>query len=130
MGCQVPEFTRNGPVRVYTFAAPAVGDSNFGKIFRQLEIDGKIRLARISNADDPVPSTFVLTKYNHVGLGIELDFPGYDVGPGDKSRFWQCLKTVTIMKEHKLSRSYEFLNRHALGFNLTLDEMYRNELGI
>lgn len=128
--CQEPAFTKNGPVRVYTFAAPPVGNGAFSKVFRRLEDDGRIRLARIHNALDPVPSAFALTRYTHVGLGIELNFPDYEIIQEDRS---SVKKIATIFKgrgEHKLSRSYEYLNRHAVGFNSTLDEMYRDERGI
>lgn len=122
-----PEFTKNGPVRVYTFAAPPVGDKKFGKIFRHQEETGKIRLARIHNTNDPVPSAFSLTQYKHVGLGIELDLGAYEIDDEDRS---SITKIIGGRGEHKLQRSYEYLNRHAIGFNSTLDEMYHSKLGI
>lgn len=124
--CQDPALTRNGPVRVYTFAAPPVGDGDFLKIFRHLEECGKIRLARIHNVDDPVPSAFALTKYTHVGLGIVLSFPGYEIVEEDRS---SLLKGFNA-DEHRQSKIYSYLNRHSVGFNSTLEEMYRDQRGI
>ena len=124
------DFTKNGPVRVYTFAAPPVGDREFGKVFRHQEETGKIRLARIHNANDPIPSAFSLTRYKHVGLGIELDFSAYDIDHEDRSSAGKITKIFGGRGEHKLQRSYEYLNRHAIGFNSTLDEMYLNKMGI
>lgn len=125
-----PEFTKNGPVRVYTFAAPPVGDRKFGQIFRHQEETGKIRLARIHNANDPVPSAFSLTRYKHVGLGIELDFSAYEIDDEDRSSAGKIAKIFGGRREHKLQRSYEYLKRHAIGFNSTLDEMYQSKMGI
>jgi hypothetical protein len=125
-----PEFTKNGPVRIYTFAAPPVGDKDFGKVFRYLEEQGNVRLARIHNANDPIPSAFALTRYAHIGMGIELNFADYEIVDKDRSSVRKITKIFQGQGEHKLSRSYEYLNRHAIGFNKTLDEMYLNELGI
>lgn len=122
--CQEPDVARCGPVRVYTFAAPPVGDGAFARVFRRLEDAGRIRLARIHNAGDPVPSAFALTRYTHAGLGIELDFPGYGVAEGERSSLGKVKTILRGPREHRLSQSYAYLNRHARGFRSTLDEMY------
>ena len=127
--CQEPEFTENGPVRVYTFAAPPVGCDKFAKVFRRLEDDDKIQLARIHNSNDPVPHTFAMTRYAHVGLGIELSFPGYEVVDEDRSSAWKGRNIFRVGKEHKLQTSYEHMNRHSVAFNKTLDEMYCSQRG-
>lgn len=59
---------------------------------------------------DRVPSAFSLTRYKHVGLGIELDFSAYDIDHEDRSSVGKITKIFGGRGEHKLQRSYEYLN--------------------
>ena len=128
------ELTKSGPIYVYTFSAPPVGDKNFKATVKHLEETGKIRVARMHNKADPVPSLFELMRFKHVGLGIELDFPGFDIsdqGTSTLSNLFSVLKSPELANErHTLGVTFDILNRHAPAFDLTLDEIYEKELGL
>jgi hypothetical protein len=68
-----PTITKDGPVTLYTFASPRVGDSRFRSAFKFLEERGKIRHARIHNKKDKVTRVpYFGGSYEHVGLEIRL----------------------------------------------------------
>lgn len=41
-------------VTVVSYASPYVGTQSFRKVFRQLELDGKLRHVRVSNTNDSI----------------------------------------------------------------------------
>lgn len=72
-------FTKNGPVRLFTFGSPYVGGYSFCKSFKYQEQSGKLQHARFHNVRDIVvhlPFNLTLSKrgskYRHVGIGIKL----------------------------------------------------------
>uniref|UniRef100_A0A7S4JI39 Fungal lipase-type domain-containing protein n=1 Tax=Odontella aurita TaxID=265563 RepID=A0A7S4JI39_9STRA len=74
-------FTKLGPVRTFTFAAPRVGDETFAAAYSHLERTGRLLHARFMNTQDIVPLTPMLSVqsveigpsyYVHVGLQIKL----------------------------------------------------------
>ena len=75
----------SSPITCVTFASPKVGNIDFCKTFNHLEKKGVIRLIRITNCYDPVPSLPIRAHFNdlcfvcrlrnlyiHVGVHIEL----------------------------------------------------------
>lgn len=70
--CLGTDITAHKSLVYYTFGAPPVGKKNFAKVFRRLEDDGKIRLARFCNANDPVPNCLKVHGYIQNGQGIEM----------------------------------------------------------
>lgn len=77
-------FTRNGPVIVYSYASPRVGDVDFQSAFKALERAGRIRHARIRNHFDKVTMVpFAILGYRHVGLEITLK----DLHAGKEPKF-------------------------------------------
>lgn len=72
-------FTKNGPVKSFTFGGPYCGDHNFADAFRHQESKGKLQLVRIVNNNDMVPHlpfNFRIGKrgcrWRHVGIGVIL----------------------------------------------------------
>jgi len=72
-------FTRNGPIKIFTFGSPYVGGHYFADAFRHQEETGKVMYARFYNHNDAVayfPANFGITKrgskYRHVGIGIKI----------------------------------------------------------
>ena len=47
-----PTFTRNGPVRVFSYGSPYVGGLNFARAFRHQEMCGKLLHARVTLRPD------------------------------------------------------------------------------
>jgi len=72
-------FTKNGPVKVFTFGSPYIGGHDFADMFRHQEMNGKIHYARFYNHNDifahvpiyPLP-TARGSKYRHVGIGVRV----------------------------------------------------------
>ena len=75
-----PRFTRNGPVRVFSFGSPYVGSHDFADSWRAQEEAGKLRYARFKNHNDLVtygPDSNLRRRkrgnaYRHVGLGCSI----------------------------------------------------------
>lgn len=58
-------FTRNGPIKIFTFGSPYVGGHFFADAFRHQEETGKVMYARFYNHNDAVayfPANFGITK--------------------------------------------------------------------
>lgn len=128
---QEEDITANKPVTLYTFAAPPVGDADFGKVFSRLEDDGKLRYARIFNRDDVVPHFYSLSKHTHVGMGIELHMEGSGVTNNDSS-IWNVVRGFKNLKkagrEHELSQSFDYMGLHSDSLDeMSLEEMYREK---
>lgn len=124
---QEDDLTENTQVTLYTFAAPPVGDRDFDKVFTRLENDGKLRHARIYNRDDPIPDSFTLTQYDHVGIGIELDEERGEI-PKSKAFFKKVLGAMNNMNkgEHKTERTFEYMDMHSCSFyDVSLEQLYR-----
>jgi len=75
-----PRFTRNGPVRVFSFGSPYVGSHDFADSWRAQEEAGKLQYARFKNHNDLVsygPDSNLRRRkrgnaYRHVGLGCSI----------------------------------------------------------
>ena len=73
------QFTKNGPIKVFTFGSPYVGGHDFADMFRFQEMNGKIEYARFYNHNDifahipiyPFPTSRG-SKYRHVGIGVRV----------------------------------------------------------
>ena len=130
--CHQTDITAGKPVSCYTFGAPPAGKKNFAKVFRRLEEDGKIRLARFYNADDPVPNCLKVHGYIQNGLGIELKPGQWKTVTEDEST---CSKLV-IGLCRSISAHAPEANKRNLESNSThfrassIDEMYEKEFGI
>jgi len=62
-----------GPVALFSVSSPRVGNTNFLESFKYLEEKGKLRHARIRNAQDKVTRVpFFGSAYKHVGIEIRL----------------------------------------------------------
>lgn len=127
-----PNITKNGPVCVYTFAAPAVGDEDFTKIIRYLEDNGRIRIARICNSGDIVPCLHALEgKFKHVGIEIELDYASLRVKPKEKGgSLVRLLKAARaprqLLAKHSCETTDDFLDEHQSKLKtITLNDLYR-----
>ena len=72
-------FTKNGPIKVFTFGSPYVGGHDFADMFRFQEMNGKLQYARFYNHNDifahipiyPFPTSRG-SKYRHVGIGVRV----------------------------------------------------------
>ena len=64
-------FLSMGPVRVFSFASPRVGDLAFLRAYRHLELTGRVLHARFVNQHDPA-TVWPFWGYHHVGLQIRL----------------------------------------------------------
>ena len=75
-------FTRNGPLKVFTFGSPYVGSHEFADCWRHQERTNKLQCARFFNSNDLftyVPTNTIPTKrgsqYRHVGIGVRIKAP-------------------------------------------------------
>ncbi|KAL7491747.1 hypothetical protein ACHAWT_001050 [Skeletonema menzelii] len=72
-------FTKNGPVKIFTYGAPYVGGHAFADAFRHQESLRKVQCARFYNSNDVVAHLPVNVKtsrrgstYVHVGVDVKL----------------------------------------------------------
>lgn len=62
-----------GPVSLFSVSSPRVGNKYFGYAFKDLENQGRLRHARIHNAQDKVTKLpYIGGAYRHVGLEMRL----------------------------------------------------------
>lgn len=129
-----PNVTKNGPVCVYTFAAPAVGDEDFAKIIRYLEDNDRIQIARFCNSGDIVPNFHALGgKFKHVGIEIELDEASLQVKPREKQgSLVRLLKAAcspgAALAKHSCETTDDFLDEHRSKLKImTLNDLYRQD---
>lgn len=130
--------TLYGPIRVYTFSAPASGDANFARAVRHLEHSGKLMIARIWNTGDPVASAHeIKKKFCHVGVAIELDAADLRMGEGEETSTGKVagllLKAFTkpgsLLIKHGTDLSTDHLDGHETFLKgKTLNDLYEEHI--
>lgn len=80
-------FTKNGPVKIFTYGAPYMGGHTFADAFRHQEKSGKVQCARFYNNNDIVahlPVNVKITKRGSPFVPVGIDVKLYPV-PGHVS---------------------------------------------
>lgn len=80
-------FTKNGPVKIFTYGAPYMGGHTFGDAFRHQERSRKVQCARFFNNNDIVahlPFNIKITKRGSPFVPLGIDVKLYPV-PGQVS---------------------------------------------
>ena len=110
-------FTKNGPVKIFTYGAPYVGGHAFADAFRHQENAGKVRFARFYNNNDlvahvpiNVKTTRRGTPYAHVGVDVKLyPVPGKISCRGSRSPVFKYNKELPGVKAY-----FDGLRKNAL----------------
>lgn len=101
-------FTKNGPVKIFTYGAPYMGGHTFGDAFRHQERSRKVQCARFFNNNDiaaHLPFNVKITKNGSpfVPLGIDVKLypvPGQVSCRGSRSPSFKYNKKLSPVKAY------------------------------
>jgi len=101
-------FTKNGPVKIFTYGAPYMGGHTFGDAFRHQERSRKVQCARFYNNNDiaaHLPVNIKITKkgspFVPVGIDVKLyPVPGHVSCRGSRSPGFKYNKKLPPVKAY------------------------------